>query len=260
MIVHCEGSKSRPIHCVCVCGIRPTTSSPSLPCALERWLDPGSAADVASARRRRIARTSTRVAARQPRGDRCNVVPTQSRGECRMSVAMKWDTREYQRIASVDCRNNELSVQFEDGSRALIEVDLVLPSHARDVDWGALSFDSYQIRVPAATGPVEIPWSALRALTDREYATHLTEAAQEQARQIGQRIRELRKSRNLSSRELAERAGITQQSLSRIEQGNQDVVFATLQRVLSAMDCSLRDLTFGPGRQSHLDQAPERNG
>jgi DNA-binding Xre family transcriptional regulator len=91
-------------------------------------------------------------------------------------------------------------------------------------------------------GHVEIPWSTIRALTDREYAAHLAEAAEEQARQIGLRIRELRELRGLSSNELAERAGITPQSLSRIEHGHHDVVFRTLRRILAAMGCSLRDL------------------
>jgi len=79
-------------------------------------------------------------------------------------------------------------------------------------------------------------------LTDGEYAAYLAAAADEQARQVGLRIRALRTSRGLSSKELAERAGIAPQSLSRIEHGRHDVVLTTLQRILAAMGYALKDL------------------
>ena len=100
----------------------------------------------------------------------------------------------------------------------------------------------YEIVVPTIDDPVEIPWSTIRVLTDQDYSAHLAAAAEEQAKRIGRRIAELRESRGLSSEELAERAGITSQSLSRIEAGRPDAVFTTLQRVLAALGCSLRDL------------------
>ncbi len=46
----------------------------------------------------------------------------------------------------------------------------------------------------------------------------------------------------MKSKELAERAGITPQSLSRIENGKHDVVFKTLQKILGAMGYALKDL------------------
>lgn len=59
----------------------------------------------------------------------------------------------------------------------------------------------------------------------------------------GTRIRTLRQRRGLMSKDLAERAGITPQSLSRIENGKHDVVFKTLQKLLSAMGYELKDLS-----------------
>jgi DNA-binding XRE family transcriptional regulator len=96
--------------------------------------------------------------------------------------------------------------------------------------------------VPTLDGLVEISWSAIRALTDRDYAAHLAAAAQEQARLVGLRIKALREQRGLTSKELASRAGISPQSLSRIENGHHDVVYTTLQRILAAMGASLKDL------------------
>jgi DNA-binding Xre family transcriptional regulator len=158
-----------------------------------------------------------------------------------MSVATKWDTREYQRIAAVERDGEALVVCFEDGSRVSVDPRILLPASST-VDWDGLTANPYEIVVPGADGPMEVSWAAIRALTDRDYAAHLAAAAEEQARQVGLRIKELRQQRGLSSKELAERAGIAPQSLSRIEHGRHDVVFTTLRRILAAMGCSLRDL------------------
>jgi DNA-binding Xre family transcriptional regulator len=163
-----------------------------------------------------------------------------------MNAAPKWKEPRYQRIVSVERCGDQLLVRFEDDARVSIEAQRVLPPETRDVDWDSITFNPYEIIVPTIGGQVEVPWSTVRALTDGEYGAHLASAAEEQARQIGRRIKALRKSRKLTSKELAERAGITPQSLSRIEHGRHDVVFTTLQRILAAMGCSLKDLATEP--------------
>ncbi len=160
-----------------------------------------------------------------------------------MSTMPKWNAREYQRIAAVSPRGADLVVQFEDGSRVIVEAKRLLPPDVQLATWDALTYNPYEIIIPTLNGEVEVPWSTIRVLTDREYSAHLAAAAEEEARQIGLRIRELRTSRNLSSKELAERAGITPQSLSRIENGRHDIVLTTLQRLLAAMGYALGDLT-----------------
>jgi len=159
-----------------------------------------------------------------------------------MSKAADWNTGDYQRIVGVERHGDELGVHFGDGSEARVDARCLLPPRTREIDWEAMTFDPYEIVVSTAEEQIEIPWSAIRALTDRDYATHLAEAAKEQARQIGRRIRELRKQRGLTSKEVAERARITPQSLSRIENGHHDVVYTTLQQILAAMGASLKDL------------------
>src|SRR5436305_438147 len=104
-----------------------------------------------------------------------------------------------------------------------------MPRCNREIDGYKLTSDPYEILVPAADREVEVPWSTIRVLTDRDYSAHLATAADEEARRIGERIQELRRIRRLSSKELAQRAGISPQSLSRIEHGRHDVVFTTLQ-------------------------------
>jgi DNA-binding Xre family transcriptional regulator len=89
---------------------------------------------------------------------------------------------------------------------------------------------------------LDIPGLTIRALTDPEFSAHLARAAAEQARHVGKRLRELRIARGLSAKSVAQRAGLAPQSLSRIELGQHDVVFTTLQKILGAMGCSLSDL------------------
>jgi DNA-binding Xre family transcriptional regulator len=176
---------------------------------------------------------------------------TEPREDNEMNVATlaapaKWDAKEYRRMVSATYRDGNLLVLFEDGTWVDLRADRLMSPEARGVQWERLSVSPYEITVPTENSEVEIPWSTVRAVTDREYSAHLADAADEEARQIGQRIRELRESRNLSSREVAERAGIAPQSLSRIELGRHDVVFTTLQRILAAMGCSLKDLAGQP--------------
>jgi len=96
-------------------------------------------------------------------------------------------------------------------------------------------------------------------LTDAAYSAHLAKAAAEQARKIGRRLGQLRKARGLKSKELAERAGITPQSLSRIEHGKHDLAFSTLQKLLGAMGYELKDLSDEPEttKQNFLHAADE---
>jgi len=163
-----------------------------------------------------------------------------------LAAPAKWDTKEYRRIVSASYQDGRLTVLFEDGARVDVRADQVLPRAAGEPHWERLSVSPQEITVPAEAGAIEIPWSTVRAVADPEYSAHLAAVAAEQARQIGRRIRALRARRGLSSKALAERAGITPQSLSRIEHGRHDVVLTTLQRILAAMGCSLRDLAEPP--------------
>src|SRR5258708_38127577 len=162
----------------------------------------------------------------------------------KMRDAANWDMGDYQRIIGVERRGNDLAVRFGDGAEAVIDADCRLQSGVSAADLDALTFSPYEIIVPTSAEPVEVPWSTIRALTDRQYATHLADVARDQARQIGLRIKELREHRGLTSKGLAERTGIAPQSLSRIEPGHRDVVYTTLQPILAAMGASPKDLVI----------------
>ena len=153
----------------------------------------------------------------------------------------RWDMPEYQKMVSVKTDDENLYVLFEDGSWVKVEKDVLFPS-LTDQEWNSLEITPYELVIHLKREKIEISWSTIRIITDKEYSKFIAGIADEQAKKIGQRIKELRVKRNLNSKELAERAAITPQSLSRIENGHHDVVFSTLQRLLSAMGFSLKDL------------------
>lgn len=57
--------------------------------------------------------------------------------------------------------------------------------------------------------------------------------------QIGNAVRRLRKIKNLSQTELAQKAGLTQATVSRIEKGNQKAEIHTLLLIFAALDADL---------------------
>ena len=61
----------------------------------------------------------------------------------------------------------------------------------------------------------------------------------EARKRIGERIRQLRAERGMSQTELAERAGLVQCHIVRIEQGRYSVGFDTLQAIAKALGCTV---------------------
>lgn len=154
----------------------------------------------------------------------------------------RWDSPRYQRMLEAGADNDHLVVRFEDGTQVSVLKEQLLPFTAVSPRWDELRVTPFEIVIPAAGGEREIPWTTVRLLTDREFAHHAANVAEEQARDIGLRIRELRTNRGLTAKEVAERAGITPQSLSRIERGHHDVVYTTLEKILAAMGSNLSEL------------------
>jgi len=153
-----------------------------------------------------------------------------------------WEKREYRRIENAMLSGSNLIVAFEDGAVIEISIERLLPHGVPNRDWVEFSFDHNRIWGTVGSHPVEIPWYTIRSLTDPEFSSHLAARAEDQAKTIGTRLRNLRESKGLTSKQVAERAGISAQSLSRIEHGRHAVVFTTLQRILAAMGCPLRDI------------------
>jgi len=158
-------------------------------------------------------------------------------------LAYPWDGAAYQRIAEASGEGHQLSVRFENGDQASFDVRRLIDTGDRAPDWSQLSSDGFELAFPVNGELAELPWIQIRTLIDQDLATHLARQAERESSQVGHRIRLLRERRGLSGRELAERAGIAPQSLSRIERGRHDVTFSKVQVLLAAMDYRLQDLS-----------------
>jgi transcriptional regulator with XRE-family HTH domain len=153
-----------------------------------------------------------------------------------------WDEASYQRLSEASGEDDTLHVAFENGDRVNLALSALLNRPGAEGKWDTLELNPYELRLTVDGEPKIVPWMDIRALADERLASHLADRASEQARSVGHHLRLLRARRGLSARELAERAGISPQSLSRIERGRHDIVFSTLQRLLAAMNLDLSDL------------------
>jgi transcriptional regulator with XRE-family HTH domain len=153
-----------------------------------------------------------------------------------------WENTSYQRIKDAKFNNGIVIVGFENGDIIEIPKEKLTPFGMKDVKWDMMDFSPFEVIIPASPRQLEIPWDSLRVITDKEFARYLAEKSEEQSKLIGLKVKRLREKKGIASKELAERAGITPQTISRIEQGHTDVSFATLRKILAAMGYSLKDL------------------
>ncbi|HLZ71624.1 MAG TPA: helix-turn-helix transcriptional regulator [Dehalococcoidia bacterium] len=165
----------------------------------------------------------------------------------------RWTSQGYRRIVRADEHDGMLTVGFADGTCATLPLASLLPAGAPYQAASQPTHTNYEVILKAVAGEIAIPWDEIRILTDAEFSQQMARDAERRARRIGVRIRELRRERGLTIRELAQRASISPVSLSRIENGRHDVVLTTLARILAAMGRSLRDLVTPGG----LDEAED---
>ncbi len=158
---------------------------------------------------------------------------------------------DYETLVSItyDAPRRTLIVRFGDGDVLRLPVDRLLPTR-QGAHWEQASVEEGRhIHVPVAAGQgdrggdaTDVPWDTIRALTDPQFVAEMAQAAARNAVRIGATVRTLRRQRGLTTAELGARAGVAQQSISRLETGRHAASFSTLERLLSAMDCTLNDL------------------
>ncbi len=153
-----------------------------------------------------------------------------------------WNNASYQKIKNAKYINENIVVCFENGDIIEVHKGILIPFGATTIEWSKLVFSPFEIIIPASPNTIEISWDKLRVITDKEFAKHLADKSKEQSKLIGVKVKRLRERKEISSKELAERAGVAAQTISRIEQGHTDVSFATLRKILAAMGYSLKDL------------------
>jgi transcriptional regulator with XRE-family HTH domain len=156
-----------------------------------------------------------------------------------------WEQIDYQTIEDAAVNNGVLTTTFTNGDvvdiplSSLLSLSEVLLKKIDDED---IHNNSYEIEILVNEEPYLIPWDKIRVLTDKDFSKFLAQQAEEQAKLIGVKLKRLREKKGLKSNDLADRSGITAQSISRIEKGHQDVSFTTLRKLLASMGYSLADL------------------
>jgi DNA-binding XRE family transcriptional regulator len=153
-----------------------------------------------------------------------------------------WDTSAYHRMTAARYDAGDLVVDFQDGTRARVSARKLLPQNAYDPDWAGMVVDSYELVVPDSGGRVEIPWSRIRLLTDPAFDAHWRAMAAKEDRVIGDRIAALRLDRGLTVAELARRAEVPLETLTRVEAGQLRADFTLLERLLAPVGATLDDL------------------
>lgn len=76
---------------------------------------------------------------------------------------------------------------------------------------------------------------------------------------VGRRLREIRRARRLTLREVAERAGLSESFLSQIERGRSGASIASLQRIASALELAVSDLFSPDGTRPRVLRRDERH-
>jgi len=154
----------------------------------------------------------------------------------------KWNNTSYQKIVNAKLAHNQIVVSFENGDIVKIPKEVLIQKNVSKIVWDKLKHHPFEIIIPAKPEPIEIPWDEIRIVTDKEFGKYLAKRSEKQSKLIGSKIKQLRKRKGIKSNELAERAGITPQTISRIEQGHTDVSFSTLKKILASIGCTLKDL------------------
>ncbi len=159
---------------------------------------------------------------------------------------------DFEELVSVayDAAERALVVGFRDGDVVSIAVDR-LPPTRKGARWEEATVEEGRhIHVPVAArqgdrggDSTDLPWDTIRVLTDPQFAGEMAQAAAHNALRVGATLRTLRRQRGLTTAELGARTGMAQQSISRIENGRHAVSFQTLEKMLAAMGCTLRDLS-----------------
>jgi len=167
----------------------------------------------------------------------------------------RWDDIKYQRISDVNLTDNNFKIVFENGDTAYLSVESAIPVFIKKYAISDYSFNSFELIIPADPFDVEIPWDKIRVNSDIEFSRFVAKQAEEQAKTVGEKLKFLRERKGLKSFELADRAGLTPQTISRIENGRTDVSFQTLQKILAVMGLDLKDLVEDSTEEEFVEKS-----
>lgn len=166
-------------------------------------------------------------------------------------MTQRWDASAYRHICRVAGQpSGRLEIQFDNRDTFTIDGRRLVRPGTGGFRWEEARPGEFRdaVEIPRADGDaVAIPWDVIRSLSDDAFAAHCAQQAEQQARQIGAKLRAMREARGLPAKDVASRAGISAQSMYRIEHGKHHVILSTVGRILAAMGYSYRDLAADEG-------------
>src|SRR5882762_9142986 len=135
--------------------------------------------------------------------------------------------KEYRTIVRASLKGKRLRVEFGDGSGGSIPLHRLVRSEQKGDAVRAVEAHPSYVTLVMNRERHEVSWSAIRRARDRQFEKQLAEAEAEDRYVAGRRLAELRREKGLTAREVAKAAGISPQSLSRIEKGRHGIVLST---------------------------------
>jgi transcriptional regulator with XRE-family HTH domain/tetratricopeptide (TPR) repeat protein len=147
---------------------------------------------------------------------------------------------EYRTIVEAELAGAQLRVKFANGDVVKVPLKRVAPE-VRNHAAAKVQSHGTHVEIHVGDNTVELSWLNIRRITDRSLEREFQRASATEQHEIGLKIREMRLSKGLTARAVAKAAGLSPQSLSRIENGRHDLVLSTLTKLLAAMDSSIEE-------------------
>ena len=167
-------------------------------------------------------------------------------------MARNWDraTMRFAAARYID-RERMLDVTFENGDHFLVAVETVLPGGSdhrfgrglAPAAWARMRIAETGdvLEIPAGDTLLEIPWDRIRSLVDPDFRAHLAEQADERARRIGRRIRDMRLEAGLTPAALAEKVSVSRETIGDLEAGRLEPRADLIEYIAGVLGHRLKD-------------------
>lgn len=149
-------------------------------------------------------------------------------------------TRKQRTIVDASLQGSQIAVRFADGKVVSVQLNRLVPGIASKTVRNVRAHASH-IEIAAGGRTFEIGWSTIRRIVDAGLDEQFSKTAKQERYAAGLRLADLRRQKGLTARTVARKAGLSPQSLSRIENGRHDLVLSTIERILGAMDSSMEE-------------------
>lgn len=153
-----------------------------------------------------------------------------------------WEQPGYSDIIAAARTTDGVEVRFANGDVVTVSAGLLGVPNA-DFSVQTNNEDTTCVRIISGTAERDVDWTAIRAASDRAFASELRERDAEESRRVGRRLKALREDRDFSQRDLAQLVGMTAPQLSKLEVGSTDMRLSTVRSLLRAMGASFADIS-----------------